>query len=133
MAPVLCVSRGSLSRTEQSAISKPSPLRVAWPLKFVALFGDVPVTAASLRHLDGLLPPALGVAFYPHVHVALWASVAASLATFETALSSTSASAHIVPLLVAFPPYSTPRTRKDISRRPGRREEAAPNFRFTAF
>src|SRR3712207_4189871 len=74
------------------------------PLSFVALLGDVPVAAASLGHLGGLLPPTLGVALHPHVHVPLRAGVAAPRASFETALpSSSSASAHSVPLLVGSP------------------------------
>ena len=67
-------------------------------LNFVALFGDVPVPAAYLRHLGRLLPLALGVAFYPHVYEPLRLSVAAALAIFATELES-SASTHSVPLL----------------------------------
>jgi hypothetical protein len=90
---------------------RPSPPRAAWPLKLVALLGDVPVAAAPLRHLGGLLPPAFGVAFHPHVREPLRASFAAPHPTSGTALWSSSASAHSAFLLVALPPYSTLRKR----------------------
>jgi hypothetical protein len=96
------------------------------PLSFVALLGDVPVTAASLGHVCRLLPPALGVAFYPHVHELLGSSVAAALATFETAPSS-SASAHIVPSLWLSQRNSTRGVRRlTCSTAQSSPEEAAP-------
>src|SRR5215212_2908370 len=84
----------------RAKVVRPRP-RAACPLEFVSLFGYLSVAAAYPRHLGRLLP-ATGSAFYPHVHEPLGTSFAAAFALFGTAFSST-ASAQIVPLLVALP------------------------------
>ena len=62
--------------------------RAAYPLEFVSLFGYLSVvTAAYPRHLGGL-PPAVGIAFYPHVDEPLGPGGAAASAPFATAASS---------------------------------------------
>src|SRR5215213_5988063 len=138
MAPVLYELQSAIASHSgrfsagPAAGGTPTPASGLERLKFVSLLGYLSAAAADLSHLGRLLPPALGVAFYPHVHEPLGTSVAAGFSTFETAPSSL-ASAHMVPLLVAFPPYSTSRARRDTSRRPGRREEAPPLFRFAGF
>ena len=141
--PVLCAARLCCARSTAwsclAASGNSPPLRAVRTLYFVALFANVPVTAAYLPHLGRLLPPALGVAFYPHVQEPLGTSVAAALATFETALES-SASTHIqCPSLWLSVRNSTRGMRKlTCSTAQSTSEEAAlkedfPNFSITEF